>query len=136
MTAQPAEATRIQMPGVVPVPSFGERLRAARLHVGWQAREMANAMSIKPSAFSHYETGRHVPRNLRQFCLAVQFLTGVDAGWLETGEAPVIAPPDGLEPSTLRFLHEENLAPVIPLHRSRLVLVDANLQLAQDRDAS
>lgn len=81
--------------GIVPGFDFAARLRMARIHAKLTQRELADAIGIKQQAYAHYEVGRNKPRTMRQFCMAVHMVTGVDLGWLETGELPTDGGHDG-----------------------------------------
>lgn len=81
--------------GVIPGADFPTRLIMARIHRGYTQRQMAEVLDMKQATYAHYETGRNRPRNQLQFCMAVHMITGVDLGWLETGELPTNGGHDG-----------------------------------------
>lgn len=81
--------------GVLPGGDFPARLTMARIHMGYTQRQMAGELGLKQSTYAHYESGRNNPRNMVQFCLALHMITGIDLGWLMTGEVPTFGGHDG-----------------------------------------
>lgn len=75
--------------GRVPAWTLADRLRKARETTGMSQAELAERMGVARSTVARSEqTGSA----RRQTLLTWAFATGVDLGWLETGEAPS---PDG-----------------------------------------
>ena len=85
MTAQTA--------GRVPGWTIFDRLRKAREDAGLSQQQLADLLESPRATVSNWENGRSNPRPLvlRAWAMA----TGVDRTWLETGEAPHPAGPDG-----------------------------------------
>ena len=82
-------------PGRVPLTQFGDRLRMVRRDAGMRLEDLARELGVTKAAYSQWETNRRHPRHMRSVCLSIQMLTGVDAGWLETGDTPRTTSPDG-----------------------------------------
>ncbi len=72
--------------GYIPSVTVGWRIRMAREHAGLDQRALAERTGIARNTISNYELGAttHVKSlYLRQIAM----VTGVDARWLETGQA-------------------------------------------------
>jgi transcriptional regulator with XRE-family HTH domain len=68
--------------GVIPVWTFGDRMRKARRRSGMTTGEFAQALGITQSALGQYETDRSVPRNIVRMAQKVEALTGIPAAWM------------------------------------------------------
>lgn len=110
-------------PTFVPAWTLGDRFRKARQIAGMDQRAFAQQLGCSPGAIAQWETGVSKPRELVVVANHVQAITGVAASWLlgidpqEAEKAPtpkgggqsgrnlkfLVAPRDGLEPSTCRY---------------------------------
>lgn len=79
--------------GTIPNWTIQDRLRKARDHAGLSQGELADRVGITRTMAANVENGRTEPRPIviRMWAMC----TGVDAGWLETGESPHPVDPDG-----------------------------------------
>ena len=81
----------------------------ARTYAGMEQTDLADMTGLSRRTIGNYERGAVTPR--RAGLIAVSLATGVDLGWLETGETPAGDNPDGggvvrhqgLEPRTRWF---------------------------------
>lgn len=89
--------------GVVPQFTLQDRLRKAREYAGLDQQELADRMGVSRGTIGNSEGGHVKVRaiTIRAWAMA----TGVDAAWLEHGEAP-ISPDDG---STVTVLSRASL---------------------------
>lgn len=90
--------------GYIPAIDLPVRLMIARNHAGMTQRQMAEAIGIGRATVANYEAGKGVRKST---VMAWALATGVDATWLQTGEAPPSddggasgVRPKGLEPLT------------------------------------
>lgn len=72
--------------GVVPELTTGMRCMIARLHAGLEQADLAALTGLSRNTISNYEKDKVSPR--RAGLISIAFATGVDLGWLETGETP------------------------------------------------
>lgn len=70
---------------------YGQRVAAARAHVGWSQGKLARELGIKQPSLSEFESG-DATRSKHSYKIAL--LTGVSLHWLETGEGEMIAADD------------------------------------------
>jgi transcriptional regulator with XRE-family HTH domain len=77
----------------IPEWTRGDRFRKARSMTGLTVQEFAGRIGISPKSVNNYEGDKVEPRKivLNAWALA----TGVPVEWLETGEVPNNAGPDG-----------------------------------------
>lgn len=89
--------------GAIPAFSLADRLRKAREVSGLDQTQLADAMGVSRGTVSNAERGNHAVRPIvvRMWAMA----TGVNRGWLETGQAPTM--PSGPEGYTARDLNPE-----------------------------
>ncbi|MEV7972852.1 helix-turn-helix transcriptional regulator [Cellulomonas sp. NPDC089187] len=77
------------------IPEFGlpDRLRKAREHAGFGSGEFADMLGVSRNTVGNYESGRIAPK--KAMLSAWSLATGVPVSWLQTGESPRPAGPDG-----------------------------------------
>lgn len=106
--------------GYVPQWDFADRLRKVR-RMQQPARtqaQFAELIGADPKAYSQWEAGNNMPRDLALVVSRIVDATGVSAVWLLTGQVSAGSPPDhpGI-PLTTRFT---GFAPVVDIStRSR-----------------
>lgn len=88
--------TRMQVAGLIPQWTVGDRLRKAREVAGLSQDQLALDLGISRRSVSTYESGGAAKRPV---LLAWAMRCGVSLDWLETGSVP----PDGFEPSANRL---------------------------------
>lgn len=72
---------------------MGDRLRKARTLTGMTTREFAKAIGVSQATITNAENDHTKVRKITIYAWALA--TGVDRGWLETGETPAGPTPDG-----------------------------------------
>lgn len=91
----------------------------ARMHAGMEQAELAEVTGLSRNTIGNYERGKVAPR--RAVLISIAMATGVDLGWLETGETPAgpgtdggdgesVVRHQGLEPRTRWFAPQPLLA--------------------------
>ena len=72
--------------GIIPAFELNDRLRKAREHSGHDQGQLAEIMGVSRGTISNAERATHGVRPIvvKMWAMA----TGVDARWLETGQAP------------------------------------------------
>lgn len=85
--------------GIVPPLTVGMRCLMARMHAGMEQTDLAEVTGMSRKTIGNYEKGRVTPR--RAGLISISMSTGVDLGWLETGETPGGGSPAGGEDLTL-----------------------------------
>jgi len=110
----------VQTSGVIPALTRGQRLTVAMEYAGYKTETMALQMRCSATTIRNYITGR--TRIDYPALKAWADITGVDLGWLETGQAGPTDGPGltsvagtGFEPVTSGSLGAE----VIPLRTAR-----------------
>ncbi len=66
---------------VLPVWTFGDRVRKARSIAGMDQREFASAIGVTHPALGAWESGRGKPRDIVSVAKRVELLTRVPAVW-------------------------------------------------------
>lgn len=149
MTNQNVVPIPKRRPTFVPAWTLGDRFRKARQIAGMDQRAFAQQLGCSPGAIAQWETGVSKPRELVVVANQVQSITGVSASWLlgiepqsaEKAPTPkgggqsgrnlkfLVAPRDGLEPSTCRYQAGDAEIIAFPA-RTQHVDTDADAPLA------
>lgn len=112
--------------GDIPPIELPQRLLLARAYADLNQSELAGLMGVSRKTIANAEGGAKTP--LAMTIRAWAYATGVDAHWLETGEAPTGNDPDGGETTTdnglkvrsstkLSYRGDDHDSNVIPLYR-------------------
>ena len=118
--------TQLDVTGIVPEWTLGDRLRKARESRGLNQTEFGEVTGISRRSISKYELGEVEPR--RPQILAWALATGVAMDWLQAGDAAVR--PKGLEPLTFWTHVCEHVAWSVTRFATRSTLRADDLELA------
>ena len=78
-------------PGIQPVATLGERIRAVRTAWGWSQTQVCDLLHVDQASISFWERDRIIPSGSALVALAALFRCSVEA--LETGKGFVISDP-------------------------------------------